>query len=106
MRMNISIVSFAIYYLMLGIIAQVRGADSFSSLSDLTNAVPSLALVAPAAGVKIGAFLSAFDPIRLWGGVLLALGLRDVAGFKATAAWITAAVVYLIFALFLMLGAK
>jgi len=105
LEMNLSIVSFAIYYVLLGVLAQIRGADSFATQRDVMGSIPSLGTLVPASAPKLGAFLGVFDPIRIWGAALLALGLQDVAGFKPRAAWITTVLLYVIGALFALLGA-
>jgi Yip1 domain len=87
---NVGIVTFGLAYLVLGLLALARGADSFSSQRDLTTAIPSLAWVAPPDANKLAAILAAFNPFSLWSLALLGIGMQSVARLKPTIAWITA----------------
>jgi hypothetical protein len=103
LEMNIGLVGFGFSYLLLGILAQLRGPDSFGSQHELMGSIPSLGMLASG---KLGAFLGTFNPIYIWNAALLGLGLQGVAGFKPRSAWITAVVLFLIGACFAVVGAS
>lgn len=77
--MNTMVVGFGLYSIVNGLIIMVRGPQSFNSTMDTMRAMPSLAWFAPAANVKLAAFLAAFNVMSIWGAVLLALAMIHVA---------------------------
>jgi hypothetical protein len=64
------------------IIVIIRGADSFTSITDFQAAVPGLALLIPASAVKLHAFFSPFTAVGIWSVAILALGMMVTAGVK------------------------
>ncbi|HZO95282.1 MAG TPA: hypothetical protein VFB22_16160 [Candidatus Baltobacteraceae bacterium] len=92
LSINVGIVSVGIGLLLTGIICVVRGPASFTSTTDVQRALPSLALFAGSAGVKMKTFLAAFNVVQLWGTALLGLGMQGVARIGAPVAWGTAIV--------------
>lgn len=72
---NISVPAFALYSLVGAVIAIARGPESFASLRSVQTSLPSLALLAPDAGVKVTAALATVNPFSIWGAVLAALAL-------------------------------
>lgn len=90
---NVALINWGIYYLIIGALSTLRGAEDFSSQSDIAKLVPSLAWVAPSAGPKLTVFLTVFNPFAIWSFVLLALGLQTVAALKPVPAYVVAAVV-------------
>lgn len=76
--------------LLTGIIATVRGADSFDQVGSVARALPSLALVAPGASSKLATFLGALSVTSLWATALTALGMIAVGHVSARVAWIVA----------------
>ena len=72
---NISVPAFALYSLVGAIIAIARGPESFVTLKSVQTSLPSLALLAPDAGVKLSAALAVVNPFSIWGAVLAALAL-------------------------------
>jgi hypothetical protein len=79
-----------------GVVVLLRGADSFASVSEVQQAIPSLALLAQGSDVKLHAFLSTLNPFAIWSVVLTALAMTVVARVPRTIAWATAIVVFLL----------
>lgn len=103
---NIAVVSAGIASLVLGIIVRIRGADSFNSQAAVSSAVPSLALLAPGAGVKLFAFLSGMNVFSIWAAILIYMAMRITARVSAVPAVLTALIAILIPALAAMWGAR
>jgi len=95
---NIAIVS-GLQPVASGIIAMARGADSFTTMQSPQTAVPSLALLAPAAGVKLATLLGAFTPFSLWAGGLVVATMVIVARVPRVHAWLTGILTLLVPAL-------
>ncbi len=84
---NLTVIGVGMYGLLNGLIALVRGAASYNSVTDAMRAIPSLAWLAPAAPLKTVAFLAAFNVVSLWGAIVLAVAMMYVARVsKANAA--------------------
>jgi Yip1 domain len=77
--MNVCVVSVGVYGLLAGLIALVRGAATYNSTQDAFKSVPGLTWLAPHAGLKATAFLSAFNVAGLWAALLIALAMVYVA---------------------------
>ncbi|MBC5815625.1 MAG: hypothetical protein GIW97_03700 [Candidatus Eremiobacteraeota bacterium] len=92
--MNIMIPGFGLYSLVVGILALVRGVNAYNSTSDIYLSVPSLAWIAPHAGVKTVAFLYYFNPFFLWAAVLIAMAMQIVARVPKVQAYLTAATIF------------
>ena len=92
LAMNVGVVTLGLFGIVTGTIVALRGSDAFASPLEVQAAIPSLAWLAPAAGPKVMAALSAVNPFTIWSFVLLALGTATVArvsravGFAASAA--------------------
>jgi hypothetical protein len=86
--MAITVPSFGLYSLVLGIILRVLGADHFATIADIYRAVPGLALLAPGATGKLGAFLGGIQIFSLWGCGLNILMMRILAGVRTAVAWL------------------
>jgi Yip1 domain len=85
---HIAVPSLGIYYLVLGIVCRVLGADHFATVADIYRAVPGLGLLAPGSAGKLGAFLGAIQIFALWGCGLNILMMRVLAGVRNALAWI------------------
>jgi hypothetical protein len=72
---NISVVGAGFYALLAGLIALVRGASSYNSSMDTSKAIPGLVWLVPHAGVKVVAFLAAFNVVSIWAAVLVAMAM-------------------------------
>jgi hypothetical protein len=103
---NVAVPSLGIGYLVLGIIVLVRGADSFQSTEAVSGALPSLALLAPGAGVKLYAFLAAFNVFNIWGVALVYVAMRTLARVAAVHAILTALILLFVPALLAAAGAR
>jgi Yip1 domain len=103
---NIGIPAFALGAVVSAIIVLVRGADSFSTVQAVQEATPSLAMLAPAAGAKMSAFLAVITPFALWGLVLNVVAMRTIGRVGAVPAWLAGLAIILIPALLAMAGAK
>ncbi|MGA7354128.1 MAG: hypothetical protein WA431_04445 [Candidatus Cybelea sp.] len=86
--MNIAVPSLGLFYLVLGIICRVLGADHFATVGDISRAVPSLALLAPGATGRLGIFLGGIQLFSLWGCGLNILMMRILAGMRNALAWL------------------
>jgi hypothetical protein len=104
--MNVSVVSVGISSLVGGLISMVRGSSAYLNTSDVYRAVPSLAWLAPHAGVKVSAFLAAFSIISIWGAVLYAMAMIYVAKISPVLAGVGAAVILCVGGAFLAWGAR
>ncbi len=103
---NISIPGFALYSLILGVIAMVRGPAGFNNSSDIFLSFPSLAWIVPNAGVKTVAFLFYFNPFFLWAAFLIAMAMVIVAKVPKMHAYLAAAAIFLGGALIQMVTAR
>jgi hypothetical protein len=104
--LNVSIVTFGLYAVINGILALVRGADSYNKPLDQFLAMPSLAWIASGASPKLVAFLAAFNPFTIWGFVLTFLTLTVVARMAKGPAYIGSAILFVLGALFYTLAAR
>ncbi len=95
LAMNLALVNWGVGYLVIGVIAYLRGPESFSNPRDLGSVLPNLGWLVPAAPMKVGVFLGSIGPFAIWSLVLLALGMQRTAQIKAAAAWIGAIVIVL-----------
>jgi Yip1 domain len=86
--MAITVPSFGLYSLVLGIILRVLGADHFATIADIYHAVPGLALLVPGASGKLGAFLAGIQIFSLWGCGLNILMMHVLAGVRTAVAWL------------------
>jgi hypothetical protein len=85
---NVAVPSLGLFYLVLGIICRVLGADHFATVADISRAVPSLALFAPGATGRLGIFLGGIQIFSLWGCGLNILMMRILAGVRNSLAWL------------------
>lgn len=103
---NIAVPAFGLAGIVLALIVRLRGSDTFNSPVDVQSAMPSLALLAPNASLKLHAFLVAINPFTVWAFVLVALAMTLVARVPRALAWTTGAVILLIGAGLAALGAR
>ena len=96
LSVNVGFLNFGIGFLLHGIIASTRGPESFSTTVDLLGVIPSLGWLVPGAAPKLVAFLTSINIFQVWSTVLIALGLRSVAGLSPVIAWTTPIVVVLL----------
>jgi hypothetical protein len=106
LSITVAVVGSGLSSLVLGVIALVRGADSFETTSSVSSALPSLALLAPGAKGALGGFLGAVNVFYLWATALLALGMSRVGRIPRGAAWATAIIMLLLTACFAAFGAR
>lgn len=88
--MNISVITFGVAYLFTGLIAMLRGPQSYANATAIAAALPSAAWAAPHASIKAIAFLSAINPFSIWGVFLLATALSIIARASKPLAYGTA----------------
>jgi hypothetical protein len=91
--MNIAVPTFALGQLVAGIIAVLRGPDSFTSMADLFRAVPGLGTLASGMHGFGGAFLAFITVFSLWGLFLNGTMMRAMARAAAGASWAVAILV-------------
>jgi hypothetical protein len=103
---NIVVVSLGLGAIVLALVVALRGADSFERPLDVQTAMPSLALLAPAAPLKVHAFLAAFTPFSLWGCFLIATSMMLTARVSRPIAWATGIVMLFVGASFFAMGAR
>jgi hypothetical protein len=96
LAVTIEVVGYGLLTLLQGIIALVRGPDSFDTPAAVTASVPGLAMLAPGAGTKLLTFLAFFNVVSLWTTALLALGMIAVARIPRVTAWATAGLTLLL----------
>jgi hypothetical protein len=104
--LNIALVSLGLNAVVTAVLVTIRGPDSFERPLDVQGAMPSLALLAPEAPLKLHAFLCAFTPFTLWGCFLIATAMMVTARVQPSIAWATGIVMLLIGAGFFALGAR
>jgi hypothetical protein len=90
LSMTVSIIGIGVTYLVMGIIAAVRGPEAYVDGVSLPASVPGLALLG-GHGFARG-FLCGITIFSLWATFLLALGLQVVAGMQRNTAWIVSVV--------------
>ena len=100
---NISIVTFGLYQIVVGLLAVVRGADAYNKPLDSLLAMPSLAWIVPGVTGKTAQFLTGFNPFTIWGAVLTFLLLTVLCRMPKGPAYAGSAALLVVGALFLML---
>jgi hypothetical protein len=103
---NIAIPSYALAVIVSALIVFVRGADSFGSMQEVQAAVPSLAMLAPGAGLKLVAFLGTITPFTLWGAYLNVMAMRIIGNTRPVPAWIGALLILVLPGLLASAGAR
>ncbi len=78
-QMNISVASLGISAIIIGVIAMVRGPNSFNSIIDLQNVLPSLAFFTGGNTTPLTVFLGRINPFTVWGTVLSAVAMMTIA---------------------------
>lgn len=91
--MNVAVPAVGLFYLVLGTICRVLGADHFTTIADISRAVPSLAMLAPGATGRLAIFLGALQVFALWGCGLNILMMRTLAGVRNALAWLVPLVI-------------
>jgi Yip1 domain len=86
--------------LLTGVIAIVRGADSFETTGAVQRALPNLAMLAPNAPHKLETFLGTITIAALWSTALTALGMIGVARISRPVAWTAAILMLFVIAAF------
>ncbi|MDE2482670.1 MAG: YIP1 family protein [bacterium] len=102
---NIAIVS-GIAAVILGIITMARGANSFPTMLAVQSSLPSAALLAPGAGIKLMTFLATITPFSLWSAALVALAVMRIGRARPFAAWVCGALMLIVPALLAAVNAK
>ena len=105
LSINVAVVGFALAAVVLGIIVQVRGPNSFEEQSAVTGALPSLALLAPGVKGGLAGFFGQLNIFTLWATALLAFGMERVGRVRPVVAWTFAALMLLLNAGFAAWGA-
>lgn len=94
--MNIAVPTMGLGALVLGIITTLRGTDAFSNSIQVLQAMPSLAMLVPNAGIVLVSFLAGISVFTLWGFFLNAAMLRVTGKTSAAVAYAFAAIVLLL----------
>ena len=103
---NIGVVSWGLYSIVLAVIVLARGADSFTTSTSVTQAIPSLAMVAPGANVKLATALYYFNPLTLWGIGLVIAAMLIVGRVPKVQAWLAGITMFVLPLLLGVAGAK
>ena len=103
---NIGVPALALSSIVSAIIVLIRGADSFGTTLDVQQALPTLAMLTPAAPAKLTAFLAAITPFTLWGAGLNVAALRIIGKVAALPAWLGALTLLLVPAIIASLGPR
>ncbi|HET9029697.1 MAG TPA: YIP1 family protein [Candidatus Aquilonibacter sp.] len=102
---NIAVIG-GIGQLITGIIAALRGPESFTSLQAVQNTMPTFALLVPGAAGKLAAFLAVFTPFSLWATGLVIAAMVIVGRVPKLQAWLAGLLLLVVPALLASLGAK
>lgn len=94
--MNIAVPTLGLGAIVLGVITTMRGPDAFSNGIQLLQAMPSLATLAPNAGVVLVALLAGISVFTVWGFFLNATMLRVTGKTSSAVAYAFAAIVLLL----------
>jgi hypothetical protein len=103
---NIAVPGSAFGSIVLALIVSIRGADSYNTIQEVQQSVPSLAMLAPGAGTKVTAFLGVITPFTLWAMVLAVLALLTIGKVGKFQAWLAALVMLLVPGLLAAAGQK
>jgi len=93
---NIGVVAWGVYSIVLAIVVLARGADSFNTSMSVQQAIPSLAMLVPGASAKLTAILYPFNPITLWGVVLVSLAMETIGRVPRLQAWLAGITMFLL----------
>jgi hypothetical protein len=77
---EIAFVKLGLSTLCLGIIVELRGAQSFVSSADVPRAMPSVAMLVPHLSAKMESVLGVIDPFNIWVCCLYYVAFRRVFG--------------------------
>lgn len=88
------------------LIVIMRGAGSFNSPQAIQTAIPSLAMLAPGVGGKLGAFLTTFTPFTIWATGLSIAAMLIIGRVPKLQAWLAGIVLFLIPSLIAVAYAK
>jgi hypothetical protein len=92
---NIAVVA-GLGLLLTGVIAVIRGPDGFLKPTDVAEAMPSLGMLAPQAGPKLGILLASITPFTLWALWLGTIALSTVGRLARVPAVLGAIAAFLI----------
>ena len=106
LAVTVSVVGTGLYYLVFGLVAVLRGASSFETMSAMQSLVPGFALLVPGAHGATAGFLGAFNVFYLWATALLALGTVRIARISPGLAWGAPIVLLLLTACFSAFGQR
>ncbi len=95
LSITVTIVGIGISSVIVGLIAELRGAGSFDDPAAVAALSPGLVMLVPGAHGKLQAFLSVLNVFAFWSTALLALGMIGVAKMPRVAAWATAIIMLL-----------
>jgi hypothetical protein len=84
---NIGII-YGLGQIVAAIVVVIRGPASFATASEIQRAIPSLALIAPGAGVKLVTFLATINPFTIWSVALVIMTMTVVARVPKVWAWV------------------
>jgi MFS family permease len=96
LSVTVAVIGVGLAFFAEGLIVAVRGANSFDSQISVTGALPSFALIVPAAAGALLGFLTALNVFNLWATALLALGMQRIGRISAGAAWATSIILLLL----------
>lgn len=103
---NIAVPVAGIGGLVNSLIVIMRGPASFNTSQSVQSAIPSLAMLAPAATGKLAAFLATITPFTIWATALSIAALLIVGRVRTLQAWLGGIVLFLIPALIAVAFAK
>jgi hypothetical protein len=103
---NIAVVPMVVGGIVLAAIVMLRGANSFSSISSVTAASPSLAWLLPSANVKVTMFFASLNIFAIWAAVLTFIAMRVTARASTISAVLVAVLLPVTLALLAAAGAR
>ncbi len=103
---NIAVPAVGLGSVINAVIVMARGAQTFQAMRDVQGAVPSLAMLAPGAGLKLSTFLATFTPFTIWGTALSIVAMLVIGRVPKLQAWLAGIVLFLIPSLLAVAFAK
>ncbi len=103
---NIAVIGGGISAVVNAIVVSLRGAESFNSPQSVQQAIPSLAMVVPNASTKVTALLASVTPFTIWATALAITAMLVIGRVGKVQAWLAGIIMFVIPALFAVMGAK
>jgi Yip1 domain len=103
---NIAVPVAGIGSLVNALVVVLRGPETFNSAQAVQTAIPSLAMLAPGATGKLGAFLATITPFNIWAAGLSIAAMLIIGRVPKLQAWLAGIVLFLIPSLIAVASAR